>query len=160
MACNQSRSIWALSYGKGKCVYVGRKVKVGNLRERSLTSLAQSRPTIYQYFCLSKVKQPLVKFATDCNLSVVVDDGILVVWVALLCFTSSVTHLYMGYAVTHVRHIQNKSSLFLCACHKPICLKAVFQDLEVFYEHFKNFYSKWIIKMIQGSTIIILCFQK
>ena len=51
-----------------------REAKVCNLREWSLTSLAQNRPTIQKQFCLSEVKQPLAKFATGRNLSQVVND--------------------------------------------------------------------------------------
>ena len=42
--------------------------------ERSLTSLAQNRPTTHQQFRLSEIKQRLAKFVTGCNLSQVVDD--------------------------------------------------------------------------------------
>ena len=42
-----------------------RETRVGNLREWSLTSLAQYRPTIHKQFCLNDVTQPLAKFATS-----------------------------------------------------------------------------------------------
>ena len=47
---------------------------VGNLRELSLTSLAQNRPTIHKQFCLSDVKQPLAKIVTSSNLSQMVNN--------------------------------------------------------------------------------------
>ena len=52
-----------------------RKTKVSNLREWSLTSLAENRPTIQQQFCLSKGKKLMTKFAIDQNLSQGVDDA-------------------------------------------------------------------------------------
>ena len=51
----------------------GRETKVGNLREWSLTSLSQNRPTIQKQSCLSEAKQPLAKFATGWNLLQVFD---------------------------------------------------------------------------------------
>ena len=62
-----------------------REAKLGNLREWSLASLAQNKPTFKSSFILVKlinpsqikqlkVKQPLAKFATAWNLSQVVDD--------------------------------------------------------------------------------------
>ena len=44
-----------------------REAKVGYFREWLFTSLTQNRPTIQKQFCLSEVKQPLAKFATDSN---------------------------------------------------------------------------------------------
>ena len=44
-----------------------REANVGNLREWSLTSLAENRPAIHKQFCLyglSEVNQPLAKFTT------------------------------------------------------------------------------------------------
>ena len=70
-----------------KCVYTGRKAKVGNLREWSLTSLAQNRLTPRQQFCLiSNLLRRLRPVETFPKLSMTSDFGC----VALRCFASSV----------------------------------------------------------------------
>ena len=70
------------------------RTKVANLREWSLTSLVQNEPTVQKHFCLSEVKQPLVKFAINWNLSQVIDDvKFWLLRVALRCFSSNVNAL-------------------------------------------------------------------
>ena len=50
-------------------IYTGREAKVGNLHERSLSSLAQNRLITQKQFWLNKVKEPFATFTVRYDLS-------------------------------------------------------------------------------------------
>ena len=89
-----------------------RKAKVTNLREWSLRSIAQNKPTIQQQFCLREVKQPLAGFTTGWNLPRYVDMTVALRRFALLRFQRKRTFTIKLRRIRENQRVRHVSDVF------------------------------------------------